>query len=255
MGDTTRVEELRVEMEELTASVHRVVAWHQGDHAEAKLYNLSEVNDAHTKYGSLPLSHSRVMWTADEEIAISSAGSDQAGKAAANKLAQAILTIAESPESVPEPIRYYTVAFYKNDEVYIKAYATEANARLQYKRLGSDLPRALAGQPGNRTIESSPGDMDASILPKEVFRVTRMAVETVRWVMVRRAWKRVEAPLRPKDIASKEAAVATYDRIKGRGARGVWGADEPEAIKSNGYPTWLGRCENLAMAILGKKAE
>ncbi|GAB0490668.1 hypothetical protein MMPV_001905 [Pyropia vietnamensis] len=122
--DETLVEELRAEMEGLVASVHRVVASNHGDHAEATLYEHSESMDARAQYGSLPSNCPRSMWTAKDESAVASSGNDKAGKLVANSLAQAIPTIADTPEPAPEPIRYSTVAFYRDDEVIIKAYDT-----------------------------------------------------------------------------------------------------------------------------------
>ncbi|GAB0490120.1 hypothetical protein MMPV_001352 [Pyropia vietnamensis] len=254
-GDTTPVEELQADMQETVSSVYGVVATSTGSRIQAILYSRQEYSEARFSYSQLPFQVSRALWTLDQDSPVLTSGKSAEGIRDANNLAKAILMIADTPEPVAVPIRYHTVSFYKGDEVIVKAYDTEANALIQYKRLDEDFPRALAGQPGNRTVESSPGSMPASILTEKVFPTTRKAAETVRWVMVRRVYQRAEASLRPKHTESKEAAVAAFDRIKKRGARGVWGADDPAAIKTNGYATWVGRCEKLAAAILRREQE
>ncbi|KAK1865757.1 hypothetical protein I4F81_008280 [Pyropia yezoensis] len=142
---------------------------------------------------------------------------------------------------------------FKNGEVTIKAYATEANARIAFQRLDADTPQALASQPGNRPVESSPGDEHASILTNMVVNAAGKAATSVRWVAVSRVWERAEASLMLEDTASEAAAVAAYNRMKGPRARGVWGADSTVSIKSRGWETWLGRCEALAAAILRRE--
>lgn len=157
------------------------------------------------------------------------------------------MMIADTP---PVPDKYYTITYYKDGEAHIKAYGTENNARLEYKRLDDDFPRALAGQPSNRTIESSPGDKHPSLLPNVVYRASAKAAKTVRRVVVCRVWQRTEAWMNTTYTDSKEAAVALYDRDEERGTQGVWGADSKEAIKSRGDPQSLRQCEKLAAAIL-----
>lgn len=252
LGDAGPVEECRQAAEDSVIAVHRVVSWYAHDHTEACLFTYRQEGVARSMYTLLSRMYPRSMWTADRDNAVATYG-HKMGVEASSALASAILTIADTPPPAVVGAQYYTVASFKNGEVTIKAYATEANARIAFQRLDADTPRALASQPGNRPVESSPGDEHASILTNMVVHAAGKAATSVRWVAVSRVWERAEASLMLEDTASEAAAVAAYNRMKGPRARGVWGADSTVAIKSRGWETWLGRCEALAAAILRRE--
>lgn len=252
-GDKEPVEACYKAAEGAVNSVHRVVSWYREDHAEALLFTDSQVIDARREYAIIPRIFPRSLWTADSENAVATYGHN-IGIEVSSALATAILTIADTPPPPIEAAPYYTVSYLTTSgSMAIKGYDTEAQARIAYQRLDEDTPRALAGQPGNLPVESSPGDQDASILTNTVVLATGKATSNVRWVVVRRVFGRVEASLTPKEIESKEAAVAVYKLMKGSKARGVWGADATAAIESRGWTTWLGRCEALAAVILRRE--
>lgn len=233
--------------------VHRVVTWHRPNETEAALFTIRQEADARRTYSSLPVSYARSMWTADLDKPVAVSGRNAAAKAAACALGKAILTTADRPPPVVVPARYYTVTTYEDGEARVMAYDFEASARAAYRRLDDDTPRAIAGQPGNTAVESSPGNRHPLVLPNVVFRAAAAAAASVKWVMVSRVWEHAEASLAHADTASQDAAVAAYDRVRARRARGVWGADEPEPVVVRGWAAWKRRCGALAAAILGKE--
>lgn len=247
-GDPDAVEECRLTVEEMVGVVHRVVSWYARDHTEATLFTQDQELDARRAYASIFTQYPRSMWTADNDYAVAKYGVRD-GVAASGALATAILTVADTPAPVV-PVAYYTVAYIQTGQSCIKAYHTEVHARQAYMRIDEDTPRALAAHPGNRRIESSKGAASWAVLAHMVMRKASIAATTVEWVAVSRVWEHVEASMSPADTASEEAAVAAYDRVKGHKARGVWGVGKAEPVKSHGWEKWVGRCEELAQAIL-----
>lgn len=111
--------------------------------------------------------------------------------------------------------------------------------RVQAAR-GGDAAGAggAAGQPGAGSCDAGqePSALDAALA------AAAAAVGTAQWVVVRRVWERVEASLVQRGHGQPErCATAVYARLPGRNAKGVRGANEPAAIESRGWATWLGR--------------
>lgn len=253
-GDAGAVDECVDAAAAAVASAHRVVAWHRPNQTEAVLFTVRQEAAARRTYARLPLSYARSMWTVDHDKPVAAYGRNAAAKAASCALGKAIMTAADRPPTAVVPVRYYTVTTYGDDrQVRVMAYDFEATARAAYRRLDADTPRAIAGQPGNTAVESSAGDRHASVLPNVVFRAAAAAASSVKWVVVSRVWEHAEASLARADTASRDAAVAAYNRLRMRSARGVWCADEPAPVVARGPTAWQGRCGALAAAILGKE--
>lgn len=252
-GDAGAIDSCVHAAEAAVASAHRVVTWHRQNQTEAALFTVRQAAAARRTYTRLPLSYARSMWTVDHDKPVASYGRSAADKAAACALGKAIMTAGDRLPPVVEPVRYYTVTTYDYGQARVMAYDSEATARAAYQRLDEDTARAIAGQPGNTAVESSAGNRHTSVLPNIVFRSAAAAATSVKWVMVSRVWEHAEASLSQTDTASKDAAVAAYNRESARRARGVWGADQPAPVVVTGSTTWQGRCGALAAAILGKK--
>lgn len=247
-GAAEPLDECRKAAVEILTSVHRVVSTCRGSNGEATLYSYSEEQDSRVAYARIPRSYARAMWTADRDEAVVIYG-ESSLLAAANALANAILTIADAPPPVAATAFYTVTSATEGGEMSIKAYAEEANARAAYLRAGREASLVLAAHPGNRSVEAAEGGQDPRVLSACVAKAGKAAA-SVPWVAVCRVRERIEASLRACDTAREEAAMAAYARMQRGKARGVWGGDHKAALKSDGRKTDLERCEALAADIL-----